>query len=100
MGGLAFTGLLIGMCAAVAYIIFYENNRYVRVAERKGGRADPEDRLPGAILGSFFLVIGLAWFSGTCQPSVHWIVPIAAGAPFGFGMVRCRAASWNYSILT
>ena len=36
-----------------------------------------------------------AWTNG---PSVHWIVPILACAPFGFGMVLAFLASINYLI--
>lgn len=70
------------MLLGVAYIVFYENDRYVRVANKHGGRAPPEARLPGAMLGAPCLVIGLAWFAATDSPSVHWIVPILAGVPF------------------
>lgn len=60
----------------------------VRVADASpGGRAPAESRLPPGIGGGVLIVIGLAWFAATCGPSIHWIVPILAGAPFGAGMV-------------
>lgn len=39
------------------------------------------------MIGGCLLPIGLFWFAGTSNPSVHWILPIIAGAPFGCGML-------------
>ena len=77
--GLAFLGLVVGMVISVAYIIFYVNPSYIKLAHKsEGGRAPPEARLPPSIIGAVLLVIGLAWFAATDGPSVHWIVPILA----------------------
>ena len=73
--------------AAVAYVVFYENGRYVKAVKRNGGFAPPEQRLPGTIVGGVCIPIGLFWFAWTNYPSIHWIVSIIATVPFGFGMV-------------
>lgn len=96
VGGLAFIPVAIGILIGVAYIIAYENPRYVKVAKENGGRAPPEARLPPAILGSVALVIGLAWFSASCAPSTHWIVSMLGSVPFGFGMCLVFLALMNY----
>ncbi|KAM0276411.1 hypothetical protein ACHAQH_006763 [Verticillium albo-atrum] len=96
-GGLAFLGLTVGMMAAICYII-PDNKRYVRVEKEHAGRAPPEARLPPCLVGCVALPIGLFWFAWTCQPSVHFLVSIAAGMPFGFGMVLVFLASMNYLI--
>jgi hypothetical protein len=86
IGGCAFLGILVGMFFAVAYII-PENIRYNKAAKKsKDGHAAPEARLPAAMVGSLFIPIGMFWFAWTNYPSIHWIVSIMAGAPFGFGM--------------
>ena len=47
----------------------------------------PEERLRLAKLGAVALPISLFWFAWTARRSVHWIVPILAGIPFGFGNI-------------
>lgn len=97
IGGLAFLGIMVGMLMAVVYT-FPDNKRYVRAAEKAGGIAPPEARLPPTLVGSIFLPIGLFWFAWTNQSSLHWMISIAAGVPFGFGMVLTFLSVLNYLI--
>ncbi|KAI1411114.1 MFS general substrate transporter [Hypoxylon sp. FL1857] len=97
IGGLAFLGILVGMLFAIAYT-FPDNKRYIRVQEENGGFAPPEARLTPTLVGSVFLPIGLFWFAWTNYPSIHWIASIAAGVPFGFGMVLVFLSIMNYLI--
>jgi hypothetical protein len=98
IGGLAFVGVAVGMIAAVIYSIL-DNKRYNRVIEASdSGIAPPEARLPPAIVGSVVMPVGLFWFAWTNSPSIHWIVSIMAGAPFGFGMVLVFLYIMNYLI--
>jgi hypothetical protein len=96
-GGLAFLGIAVGLLSAFGYII-PDNNRYVKMQGRNGGRAPPESRLPPCLVGSVALPVGLFWFAWTCQPSAHYMVSIAAGVPFGFGMNLVFLAIMNYLI--
>jgi hypothetical protein len=50
------------------------------------------------MVGACAVPIGLFWFAWTNGPSVHWIVSIIAGAPFGFGMVLIFLGIMNYLI--
>ncbi|KAI5467634.1 major facilitator superfamily domain-containing protein [Mariannaea sp. PMI_226] len=97
VGGLAFLGIMVGMLFAIAYTI-PANKRYVKISKEHGGFAPPEARLTGAMVGSIALPIGLFWFAWTNSPSIHWIVSIAAGVPFGFGMVLVFLSIMNYLI--
>jgi hypothetical protein len=98
IGGLAFIGVAVGMIAAVVYSI-WDNKRYNRAIEASdSGIAAPEARLPPALVGSVVIPIGIFWFAWTNAPSVHWIVSIMAGAPFGFGMVLVFLSIMNYLI--
>ncbi|KAK6504503.1 hypothetical protein TWF506_002698 [Arthrobotrys conoides] len=98
VGGLPFLGVAVGMLAAVVYSI-PENARYNKVAEaRHGGFAPPEQRLPPALVGCVCIPIGLFWFAWSNSPDVHWFVSVAAGAPFGFGMVMVFLSVFNYLI--
>jgi len=98
IGGLAFLGIAIGMLAAVSYSI-YDNKRYVRAsAKDPSGFAPPEARLPPAMIGGIAIPVGLFWFAWTNYPSISWAASIAAGIPFGFGMVLVFLAIMNYLI--
>lgn len=97
VGGLSFLGVLVGMVAAVTYTVI-DNRRYVRVSQRHGGFAPPESRLPGTMVGGIAIPIGLFWFSWTNYPSIHFMASIAAGVPFGFGMVLVFLGVMNYLI--
>jgi hypothetical protein len=50
------------------------------------------------MIGGIALPIGLFWFAWTNYPSIHWMASIAAGAPFGFGMVLVFLSVFNYLI--
>jgi multidrug resistance protein len=99
IGGLAFLGVAVGMIIGVIFT-FLDNKRYTRVAKKSpGGHAPPEARLPPAMVASIVLPAGLFMFAWTCSPtSIHWIVPIIAGAPFGFGMVLVFLSIMNYLV--
>ncbi|KAI5300983.1 hypothetical protein KEM55_003407 [Ascosphaera atra] len=97
VGGLAFIGILVGMVLAM-FGTMLDNKRYNRVSEACNGFAPPEARLPPCIVGGFALPIGLFWFAWTNYPSIHWICPVIAGAPFGFGMVLVFLSVMNYLI--
>ena len=97
IGGLAFLGILVGMVAAVAYT-FPENFRYARKCRETTDRLAPELRLPPSMVGGVALPVGLFWFAWTNSPSIHWMASVAAGAPFGFGMVLVFLSVFNYLI--
>ena len=88
---------MVGMILAVIYSI-WDNGRYARVAEKHGGHAAPEARLPPSMIGSILLPVGLFWFAWTNGPSIHWSVSIIGAAPFGFGMVLVFLSIMNYLI--
>ncbi|KAG8736215.1 hypothetical protein FRC10_009564 [Ceratobasidium sp. 414] len=84
--GLAFLGIGIGILIAVVLAPF-ENKRYLRAVQKAGGNAPPEERLVGGCIAAILLPVSLIWFSWTTYSSVHWIVPILAGIPFGIGAI-------------
>jgi multidrug resistance protein len=97
IGGLAFLGILVGMIIGVIYT-FPENMHYAKLCRQTTGRLPPEVRLPPSIVGAIALPIGLFWFAWTNSPSIHWMASIAAGAPFGFGLVLVFLSVFNYLI--
>ncbi|KAF2862741.1 MFS general substrate transporter [Piedraia hortae CBS 480.64] len=97
IGGLAFMGVAVGMVIALAYCI-WDNVRYSKISDQHKGFAPPEARLPMTMIGGIAIPIGLFWFAWTNGRSVHWMVSIAAGVPFGFGMVLVFLGIMNYLI--
>ncbi|CCE63980.1 hypothetical protein TPHA_0G01430 [Tetrapisispora phaffii CBS 4417] len=47
----------------------------------------PENFLLACKIGSIALPIALFWQAWTARSDVHWMAPIAAGVPFGFGLI-------------
>ncbi|BDD57581.1 hypothetical protein MPDQ_007786 [Monascus purpureus] len=95
--GLAFLGIAVGMIIALIVCI-PENGRFARRAAERGGENPPEERLIIAMYGSFCIPGGLFWFAWTNFPSVHFMASIAAGVPFGFGLVLIFISIKNYLV--
>lgn len=94
---MAFFGIMVGMIFAVLYSI-PDNKRYMKTVKRHEGFAPPESRLPPVMVAAVSIPIGLFWFAWTNSPSIHWIVSIIAGAPFGFGIVLIYLGVMSYLI--
>lgn len=95
--GLAFLGIAVGMVIALIVCI-PENARFARRAAERGGENPPEERLLIAMYGSFCIPGGLFWFAWTNFPSIHSMASIAAGVPFGFGLVLIFISIKNYLV--
>ncbi|GAA5867304.1 hypothetical protein JCM1840_005020 [Sporobolomyces johnsonii] len=95
--GLPFIGVGVGMVLA-CIVNLWDNKRYVRNLVANGGSLPPEARLPMCCVAGCALPIGLFWFAWTTMPSVHWIVPTIAAAPFGFGMVLVFLSMTSYLV--
>lgn len=98
IGGLPFLGVTIGVILSVTYTIVIDNRRYQKAAAKAGGFAPPEARLPPCQIAAIILPIGLIWFAWTNSPSLPWAASVAAGIPFGFGMVLVFLGVMNYLI--
>ncbi|KAI8891056.1 MFS general substrate transporter [Backusella circina FSU 941] len=96
--GLTFIGVLVGTAFALLATNFFEKKYHKDIAKRPGGKAIPEDRLPGMMSAAPWVPISLFIFGWTSYPWCHWIGPTFAGVPFGFGMVLVYYAANNYII--
>ena len=64
------------------------NKRYVAKTKAANGHPlPPEERLYLCCLGAVFFPVGLLILAFTADKDIHWIAPVIAGAPFGFGLV-------------
>ncbi|KAH8592657.1 putative polyamine transporter 4 [Bisporella sp. PMI_857] len=97
--GLAFLGILVGFLLGVATFGVFDATLYSKAgAKSPNGVPEPEHRLYAAMLGSLMLPIGLFWFAWAPNPNVHWIVPVFAGVPFGWGSLSTFIAATTYQI--
>ncbi|KAJ1309199.1 hypothetical protein OPQ81_004868 [Rhizoctonia solani] len=96
-GGLAFLGVGLGIVIATCCTPI-SNKIYFRAMEKSNGVAPPEARLVMACVGAVLLPLSMTWFAWTTYPSVHYIVPIIAGVPFGAGMLFVFTSVISYLI--
>ena len=96
--GLTFLGILVGFLCAVMTFGIFDATLYRQAAVKAKGRPAPEHRLYAALLGSIMLPIGLFWFAWSPQKSVHWIVPVLGGIPFGWGTLSIFISATTYLV--
>ncbi|CAL9737353.1 polyamine transporter 4 [Monosporozyma servazzii] len=112
ISGLPFLGIGIGLYLASIFYVYIDrkilfpkappgtpnlsNPTSLRVTPYRGKRdpvtnellpIHPEDLLLACKIGSISLPIALFWQAWTARPDVHWMAPVAAGVPFGFGLI-------------
>ncbi|KAK9458829.1 major facilitator superfamily domain-containing protein [Lipomyces oligophaga] len=97
IGGLPFLGVGIGMWIGIA-TSGHQTTIYIRLTKQRNKGIYPEARLPYAIAGAIAIPIGIFWFGWTSIRSVHWIVSILSGIPFGFGMCTVYICSFAYLV--
>jgi hypothetical protein len=97
VGGLPFLGVAAGMVLGIVFA-GWTNTWYTDEAARNGGVAPAEARLPPAFYGAVAIPVGLFWFAWTDYPSIHWISPVLAGVPFGYGFTVVFLAVTNYLV--
>ncbi|KAL7951718.1 major facilitator superfamily domain-containing protein [Trichoderma barbatum] len=85
--GLTYIGGGLGELCATALGGWVGNTVYHNLTKKNGGIPKPEFRLPGMLLGSVAVPIGLFWFGWTAQTGQHWMLPIIGSSIFGFGMM-------------
>lgn len=86
IASLPFIAVGLGMLTAVLTNLLL-NKSYIAKTRAHGAQLPPESRLVLCCAGGVVLPVGLMVFAFTARPSVHWIVPVGAGALFGFGFV-------------
>ncbi|KAF9506442.1 hypothetical protein BS47DRAFT_1374116 [Hydnum rufescens UP504] len=97
-GGLAFLG--VGLGVAIGGSLSPLQAKFYREHVVRNGGPQPEARLILARWAGVALPTGMFWFAWASSPSVHWIVPILAGVPFGASMAILFAAIVSYLIDT
>jgi hypothetical protein len=97
LSGLAFLGIGIGVLVTIAcepLVRRLINNHKV---DPETGKVHPEAMVSFVCICSILIPIGELWFAWTCAPaSIHWIVPLLAGIPFGAGNTGVFIYASNY----
>lgn len=84
--GLAFVGIGIGTMVAICGEKLFRKIINTHPKDPLTGRVPPEATARVMIIGSILVSIGQLGFSWTCLPeSIHPLIPIAFGIPFGCG---------------
>ena len=88
--GLTFLGLGFGCVLAIATFIGVDRFTYQKLYQKslregRKGVVAPEHRLYSAMVGSLGMPIGLFWAAWTSRADIHWISPVLAAVPFGWG---------------
>ena len=98
IGGLAFMGIGIGSLLVIAAEPLIRGMINAHKHDPETGRPPPEASVSIICIGAILLPIGQIWFSWTCVPQNHWILPILAGIPFGAGNIIIFIYSSNYLV--
>lgn len=87
----------IGALSSFSMFIFYDSVlRRAKKNNRPWSHKEEYRRLPLACFGGPLYVISLFWLGWTAKASIHWIVPMLAGLPFGIGFLLIFMAHINY----
>lgn len=95
--GLPFLGIGVGLLAAALFIFYVDRTIYFpKQADGTHGNRNENGKIvppkPEALLltskyGAVLFPIALFWQGWTARESIHWIVPLLAGVPFGFSVL-------------
>ncbi|KAG7194822.1 uncharacterized protein KQ657_004503 [Scheffersomyces spartinae] len=95
--GLTFISIGLGLIIAIImYTIYDWFVVYPKNPDGTRGKRDeegnfvwdkPESKLIYAKVGGLLIVPSLFWLGWAAKKDVHWIVPVLAGLPFGFGLI-------------
>ncbi|KAJ5085388.1 hypothetical protein N7532_010159 [Penicillium argentinense] len=95
--GLAFLGIGIGVLITIACEPFVRRLINSHEVDPETGKPHPEAMVSFVCICSILIPIGELWFAWTCAPaSIHWIVPLLAGIPFGAGNTGVFIYASNY----
>jgi multidrug resistance protein len=95
------TFLPIGIGAIFACGIYLTWDAVISKAElqnKEWVRKEEYRRVPLSAIGGPMLVISCFWVGWTARSSVHWIVPILSGLPFGIGFLLLFMGLINYLV--
>ncbi|EPS27688.1 hypothetical protein PDE_02632 [Penicillium oxalicum 114-2] len=95
--GLAFLGIGAGVLVTIACEPLVRRMINSHPKDPETGSVHPEAMVSFVCICSVLIPVGELWFAWTCAPaSIHWIVPLLAGVPFGAGNTGVFIYASNY----
>ncbi|KAK2802246.1 hypothetical protein FQN50_007427 [Emmonsiellopsis sp. PD_5] len=95
--GLAFLGIGVGSLTTVAVEPLLRRMINRHKLDPETGKVPPESMVSVVCIAAVLIPAGELIFAWTCAPaSIHWIVPILAGIPFGAGNTAVFIYASNY----
>ncbi|KAI1927911.1 hypothetical protein LOZ07_006499 [Ophidiomyces ophidiicola] len=95
--GLAFLGMGIGGLIIVVLEPYIRKMINSHKIDPETGKVSPEAMVSVVCISAILAPVGEIWFAWTCAPaSIHWILPILAGIPFGAGNTGVFIYASNY----
>ncbi|WEW55362.1 hypothetical protein PRK78_000792 [Emydomyces testavorans] len=104
MSGMAFIGIGIGGLMVVFLEPLIRKMINSHEIDPETGKVGPEAMVSVVCISAILAPVGEMWFAWTCVPtSVHWILPILAGIPFGAGntgvfIYACNYLTYSYGV--
>ena len=98
IGGLAYLGIGCGTLTIITLEPLLRKWINTHPKDPSTGKVPPEAVVRVTCVGAIALAVGEIWFAWTSTPSVHWIVPILAGIPFGAGNAAVFIYRNNYLV--
>ncbi|KAF2150861.1 putative MFS polyamine transporter [Myriangium duriaei CBS 260.36] len=97
--GLSFIAIVIGyVLAAIFYGVVDKVSLRRALRRNPDVYPDPERRLYTSVAGSFFIPIGLFWYSWEAHRGGHWAAVVASGIPLGFGSFTLFLSAITYLV--
>jgi MFS family permease len=97
--GLTFLAIGVGaIIACCLYLVYDGILRRARATDAPWSRREESRRLPLGCAAGPLIVVSCFWVGWAARPSIHWIVPVLAGIPFGIGFLLLFMALINYLV--
>ena len=94
--GLSFLGIAVGCFIVLFSEPLIRKMIMAHNLDPATGKPPLEAMVSVVCIAAILCPIGQLWFSWTCLPPVHWIVPILSGIPFGMGNTAIFIYATNY----
>src|SRR5436190_5516012 len=97
MTGLSFLGIGIGSLVTTSVEPLLRRMINSHKPDPETGKPPPEAMVSVVCIAAVLIPVGELWFAWTCSPAtIHWIIPILAGIPFGAGNTGVFIYASNY----
>ncbi|KAK4863023.1 hypothetical protein LT330_010605 [Penicillium expansum] len=98
LASLPLLGIITGVLVGTAVVVIYTMTYFKGKVNARGGKTEPEDRLPLMIFGGCLVPLGLFWYGWTSSPSIPWPSQVCSGILIGWGMYTIFTQCFIYIV--